>query len=898
MLLRDWPLLRNVQYVALALLASPSALAQDPVFESQVLPIFEQRCSPCHTEQQRGRLNLASLEGIAKGGVSGPAVDSAQPSESLILRRIRGRDALPLMPPGERLSDAEIASIRGWIIAGGALDSATSAPGPPSATIQPGPDGDTKQGSVTPRHQDHWAFAPVRPPPPPPVADPTWISNSIDRYVLANLESKGLRPTRFADKLRLIRRATLDLTGVPPTREEVDSFLADHDPLAFARVVDRLLASPRYGERWGRHWLDVARYADDQYNPIRDEPLHNAYRYRDWVVDAFNDDMPFDMFVRAQIAGDSLDDERHVAGLGFYALRPQFQGLQDDRVDATTRGFLGLTVECAKCHDHKYDPITMADHYALRSIFQNTKSKSLSLATASETQRFDHAKRVLDRAVDRLKKFDSRVQHQVAELLAERTSDFLMASRGLRSSSDLDAQTLSRWKTYLAQEHHDHSLLNSWKSLEIHADVSIARSAADTFQEAAIRILREKIAVDLENQVRLANTNRQNEVANTETVSLPPNEYFLWRDLFADKKPKYSKREFPSVYHYDPEALERFLGGLWSERREQLVAHVSQLTRELGTPYPFLHTITDVDEPTDGYIWLRGDYRTLGKRVNRRYIRVLSPEGLRHFNNGSGRRELAELVASRDNPLTARVFVNRVWFWHFGNGLVPTPGDFGLRTPPPKITGLLDYLAHKFMSSGWSVKSLHREIMLSSTYRLDSVPNSYGGLVDDDAPQDLHWRFTRRRLDAEALRDSILFVSGRLDSAVGGRPERGMSCDKSTRRTLYCTVTRRRLDPYLLLFDFPNPMVTADRRIRTEVATQRLFLLNSSFMRECATALERRTDKHAGVDRLVELYRLLFGRAPKESEVDVARDSVLDGSVSWRAYGQLLLTSNEFLFLE
>ena len=396
-----------------------SAAVTDEFFESKVRPVFARNCYSCHTDARSGGLRLDSAEAFAKGGKSGPPVVAGKPDESLLIQAIRQTHERIKMPPGGKLKDEEIAAVVEWVKSG-----AVWPKGAPAGTATASP-----AYVITAEQRAFWAFQRVRKPAVPPVKDQSFVRDAIDNFVLAKLEEKGLRPARAADKRILLRRATIDLTGLPPTPEEVDAFLADRSPNAFATVVDRLLASPRYGERWGRYWLDVARYSDDKLNSTEEEPYPNAFRYRDWVIQAFNDDMPYDLFVKAQIAGDLLksdDPLEYQPGLGFYALSPE---MQDERVDATTRGFLGLTVACAQCHDHKFDPIPQKDYYSLQGIFTSSDLHQVPLAPKDVVEKWDAQKKAVEKQQTRLNDFVAEQTDQLGAILAGQTARFMLASR-------------------------------------------------------------------------------------------------------------------------------------------------------------------------------------------------------------------------------------------------------------------------------------------------------------------------------------------------------------------------------------------------------------------------------------------------------------------------------------
>jgi hypothetical protein len=568
---------------------------------------------------------------------------------------------------------------------------------------------------------EFWSFQPPRRHFPPEVSRPEWVRQPIDVFVLAKLDAANLSPSSEAERRVLIRRVTFDVIGLPPTPEEVDAFVNDGSPDAYRTLVERLLASPHFGERWARPWLDLARYAEDQAHIVGSDTslfYPNAYKYRDWVIRALNADMPCDEFVQRQLATDLMDpeDETHLAALGFIGLGPKYYRRNapevmadewEDRVDVVTRGLLGLTVACARCHDHKYDPIPATDYYRIASIFASTEMYNRPLAKDAELGKNGQAKKA---------------------------------------------------------------------------------------EEA-------------------------------------------------------------------------------------------------------LHIIRDV-KPQDLHVHIRGDVDNKGPLVERGFLQALCEGEPQRFTNGSGRLELARAIVSHDNPLTARVLVNRVWGQVFGRPLVATPSNFGSLGEEPTHPELLDDLAVRFMESGWSMKSLVREMVLSATYRQSSHIDSYAHSVNPE--NNLLWRMNRRRLDVESWRDAILAAVGRLDPAIGG-PSIDPSEPASRRRTIYSEVSRFEVNRMLALFDFPDPNVHSDQRVETTTPLQKLFVLNSPFMVRQAEALAERLRTEAGPDaesRIRRGYQLVYGRAPTDEELRLGLEYVEATEVSWRDYAQVLLASNEALMVD
>jgi len=852
---------------------SATADKAEEFFEMKVRPILAKNCFACHTASKMGGLEMSSREALLKGGADGAAIVPGDPDHSLLIRAVRHEDARIKMPPQGQLSSDEIDQLSLWVKAGAVWPKSHVSQGTTAAK------GDDYV--ITPEQRNYWAFRPVTKP-APPKAD-AWAKTPIDHFIAAKLQEKGLAPVKPANKRTLIRRATFDLTGLPPTPEEVDAFLKDKSAGAFAKVVDRLLASPRYGERWGRHWLDVSRYSDDKLDSERDAPHPNAFRYRDWVIQAFNDDMPYDEFVKAQIAGDLLPNpEKTAAGLGLYALSPEFQ---DDRVDVTTRGFLGLTVACATCHNHKFDPIPQKDYYALLSVFDNTKMDEYPLAPKAEVEEYKARKKKVEDEEKKLKEYVDAQAAQLADIFATRTSDYLMAAAKLIPAESVDKETLERWNKYLAKTEKEHPFLKPWYALQKDKQhESEARKFADDFQARVVKVFAEHNRIERENMIRLGGSTERGNLSRADLLSLPRDDYFLWRDLFSDK----------GILVYDEKGINRFLTGEFKAYLVTLRKNVDQYNKEIPPQYPFLQVISDVAKPKKQHVYLRGDKNNPGDEVDAHFLSILSSGKPKPYTHGSGRLELAEDIADPKNPLTPRVIVNRVWQWHFGVGIARTASNFGELGERPVNPELLDYLAARLLEDKWSIKALQREIMLSATYQLGSDDSQKAETVD---PEDrLMWRFNRQRLDAEEVRDAVLFASGKLDLQGGGKPEH--LDDSNFKRTVYGFVSRRRLDPMLELFDFPNANSTSEARIVTNVPLQGLFFLNSPLLMSQSEALAARVESSDEKQAIEKAYRLLFDRAPTQKELKLGLEFLhATPEKPWPKYLQVLLSSNEFNYV-
>ncbi|MBQ18753.1 MAG: hypothetical protein CMJ65_16710 [Planctomycetaceae bacterium] len=719
--------------VAVSAADPPATPAQLEFFEKKVRPLLARHCYKCHgrkAKSLKGGLRLDQRRGAFKGGDSGAVIVAGQPDKSLLIRSIRYQ-ALE-MPPAGKLKPAEIDMLVAWIKNGAAW------PNEPSTTAPRTPDG---RFDISRARKTHWAYQPPTSPELPAVKNSKWGINEIDRFILARLEAAGLSAGPTADRRTLLRRVMFDLVGLPPTPQQVREFLDDTRPDAWARVIDRLLDSPHYGERWGRHWLDVARYSDGFGGYLDGAALPHAWRYRDWVVRSFNRDLPFDQFVRHQVAGDLIagDPESHF-GSGFFAVGPTYRSdggdpdsvaqarseTLDDRVDALGRGFLALTIACARCHEHKFDPISLEDYYGLAGVFNNTRSALHPLAPPAQVKAFDL------RQAD-IKRLDGQVKQ--------------LAKAGNKATP--------------AQK----------------------------------------------------------------------------RDLAAKQ------------------------------------AELKRLRETAPPKYPVTHALADSGNK-DMAIALRGNLRKPGKIVPRQFPRILAGDDAKPFTRGSGRLDLADALVNPSNPLTTRVFVNRVWKWHFGRGLVRTPSNFGTLGEEPTHPDLLTWLAAHLVKRGWSIKWLHRTILLSATYRQTAAFNRKAFSIDGD--NRLVWRYNPRRLDVEAWRDSLLSVTGELDLAVGGPPTEDVR--GSRRRTMYFRVSRTgdrfSTDHFLRLFDFPIPRASIAKRPRSTVPQQFLFLMNSPMMIDRARALVARLKKEKPdqAQRLERAYQLLFGRSPTPLETRLAGD--------------------------
>jgi cytochrome c553 len=780
---------------------SPAPVATVPdaaglaFFEQHIRPLLVARCYQCHSADAKeieGSLRLDSRQGWSSGGDSGPSIVPGDPDKSLIMRAVRYADSDLQMPPKSKLPAGEIELLAKWISLG--------APDPR--------DGAAAKRDVKPidvqAGKSFWAFQPPTRPAVPAVKDTAWVRSDVDRFILAALEDKGIRPAAPADRRVLIRRVYFDLIGLPPTPEQVDAFVVDPSPESLAKVVDQLLDSPAYGERWGRHWLDVARYSDS--NGLDENvAFGNAWRYRDYVTNAFCQDKPYDRFIVEQIAGDLLPSDdvalRHerLIATGFLSLGPKVlaepdktkmeMDVIDEQIDTLGKAVLGLTLGCARCHDHKFDPLPTSDYYALAGIFHSTQT------------------------------MEKPIKHVA----------------------------VSRW-----------------------FENSLASPAED------------KLAAQL--QAHIA-------------------------------------------------ALKDATKGVDDEHKKALKSQIEDLEKSS----PVLPSALGVAETevTNLRVHRRGSHLTLGDEVPRGFVTVLLDGPVSLPEKQSGRLELAQWLVEKDHPLTSRVMVNRIWRWHFGQGLVATTDNFGLQGERPTNQPLLDWLAHYFTDHDWSIKAMHRLIILSSVYQSSSTFDAASAKVDPE--NRLHWRMNLQRLEAEEIRDAMLAVAGTLDRTVGGdsckltnrkwifdhtsKDETGYD---SRRRSIYLPVIRNHVYDFFQQFDFPEPSVINGNRPTTTVAPQALLLLNSPLVMQSAEQFAERLLQEPNRDdgeRVDWAYRLAYGRPATPAEIDRALAFVRQfadravgpeapaatstektstgGAIrlAWSALAQVILCGNEFVYL-
>jgi mono/diheme cytochrome c family protein len=914
--------------------------AQEEFFEKKVRPIFAANCQRCHNAKSKvAGLDLTTAEAFQHGGDSGPVISKEKPEESRLLKVI-GYDGEIKMPPSGKLKDHEIAALTEWVKMGAPWPG-----GVPPVASESWPKIPNAR-SFTEEEKGFWAYQPIKEVAPPEVKDEAWAQSPIDRFVMRRLEEKNLKPAPPADKLTLLRRATFDLTGLPPTETEMRDFLADLSPDAFNKVVERLLASPRYGERWGRHWLDVARYADSTGND-EDHRYPHAWKYRDYVIESFNNDLPYDQFIREQVAGDLLPakdggavNRRGIIATGFLALGPKAIAQQDkkkmlydvydEQVDVTTKAFLGLTVSCARCHDHKFDPILTKDYYAMIGMFASTRSFTnpeshvsvvleKPLVPREDFERYQAARQEYQEKERRVRIAIEEIVDEVKESAVKESShrladNFVAARKVYRdgapsadvaSRANLNEEALRRWVDFLKPGDAVRGYLNEWNDATPDKLAATARGYQERFQKRFA-----------EWEEKIGKWRAEYRKALAENKPLPD-------------KPKFEAgddRFFNDVYFeggpFVPGGKDqkRFSSGQWS-RLTALRKEQEELKKSAPAEPEMACAIEDGDS-VEQKVFIRGDYNNPGEAAPRSFPAILARYDTRPSFAGSGRLQFAGWLTQPGHPLTTRVMVNRIWQWHFGEGLVRTPDNFGKTGERPTHPELLDYLAAQFVKNGWSIKAMHRMIMLSNAYRMSSVnPN----VAEDADPDDrLLTRFNRRRLSVEEMRDGLLAIDGTLDLTMGGTLQNGRGTDgennqarlslnpeKLKRRTVYLPLRRANLPTLLNLFDFGDATTASGKRQLTNVATQALFWLNSEFLNEraqdVAKSLLDRNDM-SDAARIEIAYARILNRRPDKDEIDRALNYVAGfkqkfagekaGRKAWQSLCRVLMSSNDFVYVD
>ncbi len=856
-------------------------------FEKKIRPIFILKCQKCHgPKKQKGGLRVDSLNALLQGGERGPAIIQGQSQKSLLVQAVSRQSKLK-MPPNDPLSPVEIQALKTWIDSGAVW-----------------PESQVASDFTQEIQKQHWAFQSLKKVSVPSLKD-KWIKNPIDAFVLKKLHSKNLKPSPKADRRTLLRRLSYTLTGLPPSYEETERFKRSSHDRALEQAVDRLLQSQHYGEHWARHWLDVARYSDTKgYVYARENRTWvHAWVYRDWVTGAFNEDMPYDRFLLLQLAADQVDDRKpgDLAAMGYLTLGRRFLGVTpeiiDDRIDVVTRGMLGLTVSCARCHDHKYDPISTQDYYSLYGVFNSSKEEVVQLATEAPG---DEA--FVKGLKERKEKFEAKFSQyalQASERVRGRIKDYLLVQKKLHTlpkegfdqilgSKDLYGSFAFQWRDYLkrakeardplfiiwhayfdlTEEDYKEKGLKLFKELQSKKDDygSVFKWTLEHFKQSPtgfqgiVKSYAELLTtVDKRWKIELKKAKDQEKELPTRF------ENPSWE---AVRKVLYSK-DSPCEVPREPMAnTERFFPTRLVEELWRLEGAIDNWIMSAGSKVKFSKTLKDRRIPREPRVFIRGNPRDWGPEVKRQYLTTLS-KSQKPFTQGSGRFELAQKISSSENPLTVRVIVNRVWAKHFGRGLVSTPSDFGLRAQAPSHPELLDWLSRRFIEEGWSLKALHRLILTSSTYQQSSLIHSHSKKAFEQDPENrLLWRMNPKRLSFEEFRDSMLISTGQLDPALGGRPVNILNAPFSNRRTLYGTVDRQFFPSVLRTFDFANPDIHIPQRRETTVPQQALFFMNHPLVLNRVKKLSQSTqalkDSHA---RIRATFRSVFQRDPSPLEV-------------------------------
>jgi hypothetical protein len=970
-----------VAFFAIFLLATwqvASLNADDTFFEKQIRPLLVERCYECHSgTKNNGGLALDSRSAWQKGGESGQVILPGKPAESLLIQAINYQTLeMPPKDAGGKLSDTEIAALTKWV-QDGAQD--------PRDEI-------AKIGGMSQEEaKTWWAFQPL------PEVKSRASSEQLDAFIDDALAKESLDPNPPADRRTLIRRATYDLTGLPPTAEEVQAFLTDESPEAFATVIDRLLDSPQYGERWGRHWLDVVRYADTA-GENTDRPLPHAWRYRNWVFETFNRDLPYDQFVQLQISGDILrrgsqqtELNEGIIATGYLAIARRFGHdidkdihlMHEDVIDNLGKNFLGLTIGCARCHDHKFDPITAEDYYALYGIFNSTRFsfpgcepqgqprdlvplipqaeadvlmnnwREQTAQVQAELQRRDAARLEIANSLKAAISQSSRLlaKAKVAEGAAVSFADAKQVS--LERISVRKGETLLL--TIFPNENHGaDSTLVEWEIVDAEnasrtwsvidlipkimngnpliTDDSAAWCFLEITDEAPKYLGQQQQEIDGHRELKSWRNDdtpsvfvNQSDQPTDVWTRLPPNSFFVHP---GPNRPVAVAWIAPvdvvvniqgRVMDAHPANLDGVAFELKHVASNEIGAQLVELGKAIGAsevslkPAPVIPVAYAVAEATfaNAPLQQRGDPEKPGDPVPRRWLSVFGGE-LLPADAGSGRLALANWVTQ--HPLFARVMVNRIWQWHFGQGLVGTSNDFGSRGEQPSHQELLDWLAAEFRASGYSLKSMHRLMMHSAAYQRSS--NATESSVAIDFNNQLLARFSRRRLEAEEIRDSLLFVAGNLDPSPAQShpfpPEASWGFTQhdpfnavyeTNRRSAYLMVQRQRRHPYLALFDGADPNSSTAIRQVTTVPTQALYFLNDPFFHEQATAVSQRmADLPSDNERIERIFQLLYQRLPTSAEFEQATHFLQQypgsSQEKWAAYARVLLASNEFLYLD
>ena len=896
-------------------------------FENHIRPVLAQQCFACHTTTKSAGLRLDSIKDMLAGGKSGPAIVPGDPDKSLLMAALRHNGPVKMPKGGTRLTDEQLEDFATWIKDG---------------AYWPTEKATTKTYTAEQKHL--WSIQPLKKPIAPDVKDAAWPINDIDRFVLAKLEKEGLKPAPSADRRTLLRRVTYDLTGLMPSHGEVKAFEQDTDPKAWEKVIDRLLASPQYGERWARHWMDVVRYGEDDYRvgkqPDRAEKYPFAYLYRDWLIRALNDDMSYDMFIKAQLAADMLDPkirDRNIPALGmngngiwiFHASPAPVERADEwhDKVDVTTKTFLGLTVGCARCHDHKYDAIPTKDYYQLTSIFASSRFKAYPRVPKSVVDEYEKENKVLQKKNRALRDFLENASDLYAQMLFTQSEEYMLVAwkvetqkkatvESVADENKVDPELLARWVKFLKKKPDNYSALVKWQEL-VGSGKGKDPEALKKLEDQAKKLAKEFVAkvsdinekyrkLTKENEFTLAQVkgtpiqNDDDEDEDPDTAKEPfdplPNrlkrrlnayqidlksldreDLMLWRDVFETDVPEATadvdedgRRRKPGLLKLTEGALERRLTADLKAHVERVRADIEAFKKSMPPQYPMVYGLEDTKQPSDLKVFVRGNPYAFGEDAPRAFPSLLSEGNSTLFTQGSGRMEFAEAIIRQ--PITARVIANRIWRWHTGRGIVDTPSNFGMVGEKPTNPELLEYLATTFLDEGMSWKKLHKQILMSRTYQLSSTPVVAN--VAKDADDRFFWRANRTRLEAEGIWDALLEAGGAIDLKGVGGPSEDLS-DKTVRRGVYAKVSRMYPSDFQATFDVPTATISAERRYTTNVPQQRLFFLNNSFVYTQAERLvERIKDAGDPTAQIKKAFEIVYQRDATPEEIAAALELI------------------------
>ncbi|MBL8229136.1 MAG: PSD1 domain-containing protein [Bryobacterales bacterium] len=937
--------------LGMLVLAWPAcAQSNDEFFEKRIRPVLAEKCYACHSAKSKmpmGGLRLDTAAAMRKGGDSGPAVVPGDPAKSLLLKAIRYGDLQLKMPPSGKLAPEVIADFEKWIVSGAADPRMDE----PAAVV-------SKKGIDWDQAGQFWSFRPVTSAAPPTVKNTAWPRGAVDRFLLARLEQKGLKPAPPADRRSWIRRVTYDLTGLPPTPAEIAEYLGDASPDADRKLVERLLASPHYGERWARHWLDLVRFAETNGHEFDNDKL-DAWRYRDYVIRAFNSDLPYNQFVREQIAGDLMPNKRlspdgkhweSPLGTGIFWLWEVLNSstdsvksradIVDNQIDVLGKAFLGLTVACARCHDHKFDPIPTADYYSLAGIMHSTDMRESVIDSPSHAARISEAHQRIAGINREIRRLSNTQPARNAPALKLRDGDIVfedfedLGYEGWIASGQAFGNTP-------AHEIAPNQPLNNYRGEGIANSFGAGTDRlVGSLTSRKFRMPKLWVHVRYSGSPGNKQSKERGDIRLTVVADDHKSEHFVpsgkagfeWKSIRMTKeigrvcfieivdrsrdahiavdKIIFSDDKEPPVLVGDGQTPQ--LAPLSDGVRQQ----IATLERQRGEaenelPESAFGMLSRDESPRNVRLHIRGSHTNLGDEMPRQFLRLVAGEKQTPVAHGSGRRELAEWMASERNPLTARVMANRIWKHHFGAGLVRSADNFGKMGEAPAHGELLDYVAAEFVRGGWSVKELHRMIVLSAAYRMSSTADEAAMRVDPR--NELLHHVPVRRLEAEAIRDTVLALAGRLDRSMygpgvpphiskyqdgRGKPASG-PLDGEGRRSIYIQVRRNFIPPLFLAFDYPLPVSTIGNRGASAVPSQALMMMNNELIRKLAEQWSARAAKSApeADKRLDLLFEEAFGRPPEEWERKEVLGFVAGRAEAWSDLCHVLLNSAELIYV-